>query len=1341
MIGLRIALLLILSTLLTFAQDHLLISEVVVTPTVGEYVEIYNPTSATISLDQYYITDATNVSTGNYYYNIVTGASAGGDLGSDFHLQFPVGATIAPGEYQTIATNGTEFLSTYGVSPTYEMESVEAGVTDMVIAFGTITGSVGITNSHEVIILYQWDGQSDLVTDVDYLVWGDKSEAVDKSGVVIDGPDADGDGSAYLNDTPIASQISASSGTPHADGESLQRLTLSESGETQTGGNGTNGHDETSEDLATAFSVTTVTPNSGPPASAPPSISNLTRTPIAPTETDSVLIQATVTDDIGLSGVFLFYNVNGGALDSVAMSVANVVIYSASIAPRAVGDSVAYFIRATDTDNQNTVSVTASYTVGEALTLTAIADIQANPSAFSVVLVEGIVTLGAGRTTPAFTSAYIQDNSGRGINIFQSGTIDAAFERGNEVQVLGMIDEFNGVTEIVDYTVSVLSTGNAVPDPLPISTAQLNGSVEFEGTYVEMTGNISDIAGGIGGGTNITVNDGSGAATVRVWDDTGIDLSALSVGNDATFRGVFGLFNNLGQLVPGYQDEIVLPGQNPGDGSGVAVISPDTVGFSEALTADITLTGEGSFVLEQITIEVPAEWTWSGQVAVNGAGFSNALTSVSDRVITISDAAISATDAGTVSISSLTSPASSVTSTFFIRTATAGGTPVAIAGSPTITTGSGGEPTTPIADIQANPAGFDEVTIEAIVTQAAGATGGTLTSAYVQDESGRGINVFDFDSPSTPPNDLLIRGHRLRITGTVEEFVSSGNTVGVTEITDYTIDVVSTGNDIPAPLILSPGTAGDVTLEGTYVQVTGIVTDLFAAGGGTNITLTDPLGDVVVRVWDASNLDLSFIALGDTLVSRGVMGIFRDETQIVSAYQDELAIFGENVVVGDGSGLAEVSPATAGVSTTTDVLLKVYGEDVDTLTTLEVLLPFNWGWSGDANQVTLAGAGLNGASLEIRQEFDERYLIISNAAVTRSDSALISISGLTTPDHDAYAYFWIKTAVAGGTPKFMDDNPRFTVGSNPRYQIRDIQTYPPQFSDAITLEGIVTVGAGVIRTDRTSAYFQDESGFGLNINRAGAPDNRYQRGFRVRITGVIDEFAETTQINPSTVTILDSNNVEPEPVRLSTAEAFSARWDGTLVEVSGLITDKFTTSVAPPLDYNIVVNDGSGPLTLRIWATTLIDVDEFQEGDAMIARGIGNVFIGSNGREYQLLPGYQDHLQLDPNYQPSLETVGLEVPASPFAPELGETFPITYDAGAIGNQVSIRIYDLGGRLITTLLEESASLIRNSIQWDGRDRLRDLVPIGTYICHLQSVESVSGRKRDQMVPIVVATRLK
>ena len=39
------------------ADDHLLLCEVVVTPTSDEYIEITNPTAATIMLDNYYLSD------------------------------------------------------------------------------------------------------------------------------------------------------------------------------------------------------------------------------------------------------------------------------------------------------------------------------------------------------------------------------------------------------------------------------------------------------------------------------------------------------------------------------------------------------------------------------------------------------------------------------------------------------------------------------------------------------------------------------------------------------------------------------------------------------------------------------------------------------------------------------------------------------------------------------------------------------------------------------------------------------------------------------------------------------------------------------------------------------------------------------------------------------------------------------------------------------------------------------------------------------------------------------------------------------------------------------------
>ena len=93
-----IGLLLIFATLL-IAQDHLLITEVVVTPTEDEFIEIYNNTSASIDLSDYYLTDGTHIGSGSYYYNIVTGNDAGGGDGtSDFNARFPDGSVIAPGE-------------------------------------------------------------------------------------------------------------------------------------------------------------------------------------------------------------------------------------------------------------------------------------------------------------------------------------------------------------------------------------------------------------------------------------------------------------------------------------------------------------------------------------------------------------------------------------------------------------------------------------------------------------------------------------------------------------------------------------------------------------------------------------------------------------------------------------------------------------------------------------------------------------------------------------------------------------------------------------------------------------------------------------------------------------------------------------------------------------------------------------------------------------------------------------------------------------------------------------------------------------------------------------------
>jgi len=254
---------------LPIPTPDVLLSEIVVTPTGGEFIEIFNPTAAVIDLSNVYVTDATFSGGGVFYYNIVTGANAGGGGFGDFHARFPDGATIAAGEFQTISLAGSDgFLAEHGIDPTYELyeDGAADAISDMREALpGSINGQGGLSNGGEVVILYTWDGASDLVQDIDYAVWGDKAEAVDKSSVGIDGPDADGDASFYPAETAIAAQDVVAAGA-HASGDSFQRVDFAEGAESQSGGSGTQGSDETSEDLSVTWSQFAASPGEAPPA-------------------------------------------------------------------------------------------------------------------------------------------------------------------------------------------------------------------------------------------------------------------------------------------------------------------------------------------------------------------------------------------------------------------------------------------------------------------------------------------------------------------------------------------------------------------------------------------------------------------------------------------------------------------------------------------------------------------------------------------------------------------------------------------------------------------------------------------------------------------------------------------------------------------------------------------------------------------------------------------------------------------------------------------------------------------------------------------------------------------
>jgi hypothetical protein len=151
--------------------------------------------------------------------------------------------------------------------------------------------------------------------------------------------------------------------------------------------------------------------------------------------------------------------------------------------------------------------------------------------------------------------------------------------RQNLISIRGHVYSYAGTIELSGFgseDITVIDGGVPLPTPAVIATGDTTAQQAIlqtsspglcgTGTRCRATGTITRAEGGVGGGTNIYVDDGSGELYVRVWDASHLDSVFLYdryyhlgelVGVACTIYGVSESYNGTFELEAGYAEDFV----------------------------------------------------------------------------------------------------------------------------------------------------------------------------------------------------------------------------------------------------------------------------------------------------------------------------------------------------------------------------------------------------------------------------------------------------------------------------------------------------------------------------------------------------------------------------------------------------------------------------------------------------------------------------------------------------------------------------------------------------------------------------------------------------------------
>ena len=192
----------------------------------------------------------------------------------------------------------------------------------------------------------------------------------------------------------------------------------------------------------------------------------------------------------------------------------------------------------------NTISITDLQEYDEETGLSVRAD--------STVKAVGFLTVPPGVFQPQYTSIYIQEPDGAGVNVFMFGPMTEAALEGDLISTTGTIVDYisssgaGATTEVEASSVSVLARGFAPLPPTVMATGDV-GHEDNEGLFVRTSGVVVSVEG-----FAIYIDDGSGS--IQIYQNfNDLDFSVFAVGDNVSMTGVILQYDQTAPFLSGYE--------------------------------------------------------------------------------------------------------------------------------------------------------------------------------------------------------------------------------------------------------------------------------------------------------------------------------------------------------------------------------------------------------------------------------------------------------------------------------------------------------------------------------------------------------------------------------------------------------------------------------------------------------------------------------------------------------------------------------------------------------------------------------------------------------------------